>query len=153
MYHPDLPADPGRLKSPGWEGWMLRRTRASEAANRHGRPGQHLLARPEATRARGALQRPLGEDSVLLAVFERQVCATGASKPAVGLASPGFATKQNLAPVQNRVSTLVAKPRGPLEEDSVLREPLEEDFGLRGLLEEESVLRQPKASKTGTVRV
>ena len=38
-------------------------------------------------------------------------------------------------------------------EDSVLREPLEESFVPRVPVEEESVLRQPRASKTGAVRV
>ena len=44
-------------------------------------------------------------------------------------------------------------PRERVEEDSVPREPLEESFVPRVLVEEESVPRQPKASKTGAVRV
>ena len=44
-------------------------------------------------------------------------------------------------------------PRERVEEDSVLRKPLEESLVPRGPVEEESVLRQPKASKTGAVRV
>ena len=44
-------------------------------------------------------------------------------------------------------------PRERVEEDSVLREPLEESFVPRVPVEEESVLRQPRASKTGAVRV
>ena len=39
--------------------------------------------------------------------------------------------RQNPARVQNRDSTRVAKPRGPLEEESVQRKPLEEDPVLR----------------------
>ena len=39
--------------------------------------------------------------------------------------------RQTPAPVQNRESTRVAKPRGPLEEESVPRKPLEEDPVLR----------------------
>ena len=57
--------------------------------------------------------------------------------------TPGFAAnravaievvlkfRQNPVPVQNRESTRVAKPRGPLEEESVPRKPLEEDPVLR----------------------
>ena len=85
--------------------------------------------------------------------FERQFCATGApsgllkaslcyGQPTVG-PTPGFAAnravaievvlkfRQNPVLVQNRESTRVAKPRGPLEEESVPRKPLEEDPVLR----------------------
>ena len=93
------------------------------------------------------------EESLRREAFERQFCATGApssllkaslcyGQPAVG-PTPGFAAnraraievvlkrRQNPAPVQNRDSTRVAKPRGPLEEESVPRKPLEEDPVLR----------------------
>ena len=99
---------------------------------------------------RSAATKICGTESVLLAVAERQFCPTGApsgllkaslcyGKPAVvptpqdwPRAGP-FAIEivlelgQNWTSVQNRVSTPNAKPRGALEEESVLPEPLAED--------------------------